>query len=135
MNMEKAPNNNAIRGREHGSCSRIVTIGSYLLLTSGLSLLVGCATAGKAKVEPANSGIGTSLERLAKFVPPRYGKPEVSSESVASLLEIERPAPSAAPVVKGKAPAADPSSAATVEQGADAARAAEGNEHGTHAKE
>ena len=75
-----------------------------------------------------NSWIDKSLERLAKFVPARYDKPEVPSEIVASLetyaFEIERPAPPAAPVVKGEAPAADPSSAATVEQGGDAARAA-----------
>ena len=31
----------------------MVTIAGYLLLAIGLSLLVGCATAGKAKVEPA----------------------------------------------------------------------------------
>ena len=31
----------------------MVTIASYLLLATALSLLVGCATAGKAKVEPA----------------------------------------------------------------------------------
>ncbi len=31
----------------------MVTTASYLLLAIGLSLLVGCATAGKAKVEPA----------------------------------------------------------------------------------
>ena len=31
----------------------MVTIASYLLLAIGLSLLVGCATAGKVKVEPA----------------------------------------------------------------------------------
>jgi len=75
-----------------------------------------------------NSWIDKSLERLAKFVPARYDKPEVPSEIVATLqtyaFEIERPAPPAAPVVKGEAPAADPSSAATVEQGGDAARAA-----------
>ena len=75
-----------------------------------------------------NSWIDKSLERLAKLVPVRYGKSEVPSEIVASLetyaFEIERPAPPAAPVVKGEVPAADPSSAATVEQGGDAARAA-----------
>jgi tetratricopeptide (TPR) repeat protein len=64
-----------------------------------------------------NSWIDKSLERLAKFVPARYNKPEVPSEIVASLetyaFEIEKPAPPAAPVVKGEAPAADPSSAAT----------------------
>ena len=42
-----------MRGREHGSCSRMVTIAGNLLLAIGLLLLVGCATAGKAKVEPA----------------------------------------------------------------------------------
>lgn len=51
--MEQAPKNDAMRGREHGGCSRMVTIASHLLLAIGLSLLVGCATAGKAKVEPA----------------------------------------------------------------------------------
>jgi hypothetical protein len=66
-----------------------------------------------------NSWIDKSLERLAKFVPARYGKPEVPSEIVASLesyaFEIERPAPPAVPVapsaVKGEAPAADPPAA------------------------
>ncbi len=51
--MERAPNNDAMRGRGDGGCSRMVTIAGCLLLTIGLSLLVGCATAGRAKVEPA----------------------------------------------------------------------------------
>jgi tetratricopeptide (TPR) repeat protein len=59
-----------------------------------------------------NSWIDKSLERLAKFVPARYNKPEVPTEIVASLetyaFEIERPAPPAAPVVKEEAPAAVP---------------------------
>jgi len=42
-----------MRGREHGSCSLLVTITGYLLLAIGLSLLAGCATAGKTRVEPA----------------------------------------------------------------------------------
>jgi len=42
-----------MRGREHESRSRMVTIAGCLLLASGLSLLAGCATAGKARVEPA----------------------------------------------------------------------------------
>ena len=75
-----------------------------------------------------NSWIDQSLARLARFVPARYDKPEVPSEIISSLetyvFEIEKPAPPAAPVVKGEAPAADPSSAATVEQGEDAAPAA-----------
>lgn len=124
-----------MRGRAHGSCYRLVTTTGYLLLAIGLSLPVGCATAGESRVESANTRIGKSLVRLAKFVPARYDKPEVFSESVASLFEVERPASSAAPVVKWEAPAADPSSAATVEKGEDAARAAEGNKHGTDAKE
>lgn len=33
----------------------MVTIGGYLLLAMGLSLFAGCATAGKGKVEPAES--------------------------------------------------------------------------------
>jgi tetratricopeptide (TPR) repeat protein len=51
--MEEAQKNETMRGPEQGSCSRMVTIASYLLLAIGLSLLVGCATAGKGKVEPA----------------------------------------------------------------------------------
>jgi hypothetical protein len=74
-----------------------------------------------------NSWIDKSLERLARLVPARYNKPEVPSEIVASpetyTFEIERPAPPAAPAVKGEAPAG-PSSAATVEKAGDAARAA-----------
>jgi len=135
--MENAPRNDA-SAREQGSCSRAVatmTIAAYLLLAMGLSLLAGCATAGTTKVESADSGIDASPVRLAKFAPARYDKPEVHRESVASRFEIERPASSAAPVIKGEAPAAAPSSAATVEQGEDAARAAKGNEHGTDAKE
>jgi len=66
-----------------------------------------------------NSWVDRSLERLAKFVPARYGKPEVPSEIVASLesyaFEVERPAAPAAPLVKEEAPAAAPSSAATVD--------------------
>ena len=110
----------------------MVTVTRYLLLATGLSLLAGCATTGTA---PAKSGIDKSMERLAKFVPARYDMPKVPRESVASMSEIERPTPPAAPVVKGEAPVAAPSSAATVEQDEDAARAAEGDEHGTSAKE
>lgn len=55
--MEETQKKEAMRGREHGSSSRMLTIASYLLLAIGLSLLVGCATAGKGKdkgkVEPA----------------------------------------------------------------------------------
>lgn len=54
--MEQAQRDDAMRGREQGSCSRrMVTIAGYLLLVMGLSLLAGCATAAKtkAKVEPA----------------------------------------------------------------------------------
>ncbi|MFZ2949935.1 MAG: tetratricopeptide repeat protein, partial [Desulfuromonadaceae bacterium] len=62
-----------------------------------------------------NAWIDKSLERLARFVPARYGKPEVPSEIVASLetyaFEIERPAPPAVPVAKGEAPVADPPAA------------------------
>ena len=75
-----------------------------------------------------NSWIDKSLERLAKFVPARYDKPEVPSEIIASpetyAFEIERPAPPAAPVVNGEVPAADPSSAKTDEQGGAEAQAA-----------
>src|SRR5512133_3334666 len=52
MSMEQAPKNDAMRGRERGGCSRRVTIASYLLVAIGLSLLVGCASAGKEKVKP-----------------------------------------------------------------------------------
>lgn len=51
--MEQAPNNVGMRGKEHGSSFRIAAIAGYLLLATGLSLLVGCATASKAKVELA----------------------------------------------------------------------------------
>ena len=55
-----------------------------------------------------NSWVDKSLERLAKFVPARYDRPEIPSDIVASLetyaFEIERPAPPAAPVAKGKNP-------------------------------
>ena len=75
-----------------------------------------------------NSWIDKSLEKLARFVPARYDKPEVPTEIIASpetyTFEIERAAPPAAPAAKEEAPAADPSAAATVEQGGDAARAA-----------
>ena len=130
--MENTIKKNATRGKERSPSSRMVTIASYLLLATGLTLFAGCATAGKGRVEPANSGIDTRLDKLAKFVPARYDKPDVSGERAASPFENERPALPAAPVVKREAPAADPSSAVTVEQGGDAARAAEGNEHGTN---
>ena len=136
--MANAPRNDAPRGREQGSCSRTVTTvttAGYLLLAIGLALLAGCAAADKARVEPANAGIDKGLVRLARFVPSRYDKPTVASESLASRFEAERPAPPAAPVVKKETPAADPASATAVEQGKDAARAAEGSEHGTSAKE
>lgn len=75
-----------------------------------------------------NTWIDKSLERLARFMPARYDKPEVPGEIIASLesyaFEIEKPAPPPAPVDKVEAPAADPSSAATVEQGREAALAA-----------
>jgi len=125
-------------GRDQRSCSRTIatiTIAGYLLLAIGLSLLAECATAGTAKVEPANSGIDKGLVILAKFVPPRYDRPGAPGENTASMFEIERPAPPAAPVVKREAPAASPSSAATVKQGEDAARPAGGDKHGTDAKE
>jgi cellulose synthase operon protein C len=74
-----------------------------------------------------NSWIDKTLERLARLVPARYDKPEVPGEIVASLetyaFEIERPAPPAAPVVKGEAPAAAPASGAVQPVG-DPARAA-----------
>jgi len=93
-----------------------------------------------------NPWIDKSMGKLAKLVPVRYDKPEVPTEIVAMLesyaFEIEKPAPPAAPVapvetvlpveqaplaapeVKGEAPAAAPSPAATSEQGGDAAGAA-----------
>ena len=40
----------------------MVTIASYLLLAIGLSLLVGCATAGKGKVEPAEPAPAAAAE-------------------------------------------------------------------------
>jgi Tfp pilus assembly protein PilF len=51
--MENAPRNDATKGSEHVSCSRMAATAGYLLLVTGLSLLAGCATAGKAKVETA----------------------------------------------------------------------------------
>lgn len=51
-----------------------------------------------------NAWIDKSLERLAKFVPARYDKPEIASELVASLetytFEIERPVVPAAEAVE-----------------------------------
>jgi len=85
-----------------------LTIAGYLLSATGLSLVAVCATAGKAKAEPV---------RLAKFVPSRYDR--------FYAFGIERQAPQpAAPVVKREAPAAAPSSAATVEKSGDATGAA-----------
>ncbi|MRR33092.1 tetratricopeptide repeat protein [bacterium] len=70
-----------------------------------------------------NTWIDKSLERLAKFVPARYDKPEMTSEVVASLetytFEIEKPAPQALPAAPAgavEAPAAEPAPAATVGQ-------------------
>src|SRR6266545_4380629 len=51
--MEEAQKKEAMTAREHGSCSPMVKSARYLLLAIGLSLLVGCATAGKGKVVPA----------------------------------------------------------------------------------
>ncbi len=53
MNVEQVPKNDATRKRGHGSHSRIVSIAGYQLLAIGLSLLAGCATWGKANVDPA----------------------------------------------------------------------------------
>jgi Tfp pilus assembly protein PilF len=53
MNMEQTPRNDGTRGREQGSYFRRVTIAGCLLVATGFSLLAGCATVGKAKVEPA----------------------------------------------------------------------------------
>ena len=52
--MEQTPKNEAMRKREQGS-SRVVLAAGYLLLGIGLSLFTGCATAGKARVEPAKT--------------------------------------------------------------------------------
>jgi Tfp pilus assembly protein PilF len=65
--------NDVIRGREHGICSRMVAIAGYLLLPIGLSLLAGCATSGKAKVEPAQPKPAAS----AKPIPPPPTGPSV----------------------------------------------------------
>jgi Tfp pilus assembly protein PilF len=51
-----------MRGREQGSCFRRVTIAACLLLATGLSLLAGCATAGKAKVEPVKPAPAAAAE-------------------------------------------------------------------------
>jgi tetratricopeptide (TPR) repeat protein len=51
--MENAQKKNAMMRKKLSRSSRRVTIASYLLLAIGLSLLAGCATAGKAKVQPA----------------------------------------------------------------------------------
>jgi Tfp pilus assembly protein PilF len=40
----------------------MVTVVGYLLLAAGLSLLAGCATAGKARVEPAKSAPAAAAE-------------------------------------------------------------------------
>ena len=122
-----------MRGKTHESCCRLVTTAGYLLLAIILLMPVGYVTAGESKVESAPR-IDKSLERVAMLVPARYERPKVFNESVASLFEIERPALSAEPMIKREAPAAAPSSAVTVEKGKDAARAAEGNKHGTSAK-
>lgn len=89
-----------------------------------------------------NAWIDKSLEKLARFVPARYDKPEVPTEIVVSpdsyAFEIERPvppAPSAAPTVPAETPAGAPaakeepaaeapSPAAMVEKDGDAAGAA-----------
>jgi len=84
-----------------------------------------------------NPWIDKSMERLARFVPARYDKPEAPSDIVASLetysFEIERPAPPAAPAaipaatpaeapeVKGETAAAPPTPVAIVEKVEDAA--------------
>lgn len=93
-----------------------------------------------------NPWVDKSLGKLAKFVPARYDKPEVPSEIVASLdtyaFEIERPAPPAAPAVKGNAPAAAPAAQGAKPTGAVpqanttavAPLRDGGNEHGTSAK-
>jgi Flp pilus assembly protein TadD len=50
--MQKQLGDEAMKHREQHRCSRLIAAG-YLLSALGLSLLAGCATAGKATVEPA----------------------------------------------------------------------------------
>lgn len=90
-----------------------------------------------------NGWIDKSLEKLAKFMPARYDKPELPSEIIGSLesyrFELERPAapvvpvvPEAAalpavpeaPVTPEEAPVAEAASAATPEHGGEGAKAA-----------
>jgi len=77
-----------------------------------------------------NAWIEKSLEKLARFVPARYDKPEIPTELVASLdsysFEIEKPAPQAAPpapAAEAGTPAASPAPAAPVEKHEAAAEA------------
>ena len=50
--MEEAQKKRSNEGKRARALSRLVTIAGFLLLAIGLSLLAGCATAGKGKVEP-----------------------------------------------------------------------------------
>lgn len=52
--MENARKKNATRGKERGCSSRRATVAGCLLLATALSLSAGCATPGKARVEPAH---------------------------------------------------------------------------------
>ena len=74
--MGQAPRNDAMRKSEQGSCFRMVTIAGYLLLTMGLSLLAGCATAGKAKVGPAEP-TPAAAAAVAQPTPPLPTGPSV----------------------------------------------------------
>jgi tetratricopeptide (TPR) repeat protein len=71
--MEEAQKNEAMRGG-HGRCSRLVTIAGFLLLATGVSLLAGCATAGKGKAEPAEATPAVA----AKPSPPLLTGPSVA---------------------------------------------------------
>jgi tetratricopeptide (TPR) repeat protein len=51
--MENAQKKDATRGKKLSRSSRRVTIARYLLVATGLSILAGCATAGKATVRGA----------------------------------------------------------------------------------
>src|SRR6185369_79800 len=71
--MEKARRYDALRGREQRSCFRRTTIAGCLLLATGLALLSGCATAVKARLEPAKPAPAAAAEP----VPPLSAGPSV----------------------------------------------------------
>lgn len=85
--MERATRKKGSTSSKHRSCFRFLAIAWYLLLATGLSLVTGCATSGKAKVDPVVPNSAAEKANLEPAAVTEQAPPKPAGPSVMHLSD------------------------------------------------